>query len=443
VTLSATDATSGVASTSYAIDGGAAQTYSRPFTVTGIGTHTVTFFSVDYAGNTEATKNVSITVQPNVGGLPNGWSDRDIDGSYPAGSASYASSNWTVVGGGNGIGGTADRFNFASESVSGNTTMTAELTSFNGRNYSAFAGLMLRDSTAAGDLFVDMGYTPQWGAWMQWRTSVNGSAGNTNVLTAPAPSSTHPLWLKLVRNGNTVSGYESANGVSWTTVGSTTVALNTSALAGLAVTSEYNAPVVTATFSDVTAGLPSALSDQDINGSFPAGSASYDGGTWTVAGAGNGIGGTADKFNFASESVTGNTTITAELTSFNGTNYSAFAGLMLRNSAAAGDLFVDMGYTPQWGAWMQWRTSVNGSASNTNVLKMPAPSSAHPLWLKLVQNGTAVTGYESADGVSWTMVGSTTVALSANALAGVAVTSEYNAPLVTATFTNLSVAPSH
>jgi PKD repeat protein len=54
VTLSASDAGSGVAHTYYMLDGGAAQTYSGAFTVSAEGTHTVEFWSVDNAGNLEA-----------------------------------------------------------------------------------------------------------------------------------------------------------------------------------------------------------------------------------------------------------------------------------------------------------------------------------------------------------------------------------------------------
>jgi len=62
VKLSATDNLSGVQATHYQLDGGSVTSYSGPFTVTALGTHTVKYFSADYAGNTEATKSVSFTI---------------------------------------------------------------------------------------------------------------------------------------------------------------------------------------------------------------------------------------------------------------------------------------------------------------------------------------------------------------------------------------------
>jgi subtilase family serine protease len=62
VTLAATDNLSGVFSTSYQLDGGAVTAYSTPLTVSTLGSHTVKFYSVDYAGNTETTKSVSFSI---------------------------------------------------------------------------------------------------------------------------------------------------------------------------------------------------------------------------------------------------------------------------------------------------------------------------------------------------------------------------------------------
>jgi hypothetical protein len=62
VTLTATDATSSVASTCYRVDGGAWQTYSKPFVVSGDGTCMVDYYSVDMAGNVESMKSVEVKI---------------------------------------------------------------------------------------------------------------------------------------------------------------------------------------------------------------------------------------------------------------------------------------------------------------------------------------------------------------------------------------------
>jgi hypothetical protein len=58
VKLTANDGSggSGVAAVYYTLDGGATQTYSGPFTVSGAGNHPVAYWAVDVAGNTGTTK---------------------------------------------------------------------------------------------------------------------------------------------------------------------------------------------------------------------------------------------------------------------------------------------------------------------------------------------------------------------------------------------------
>lgn len=55
ITLTATDYESGVAYTKYSLDNGSWTTYTTPFTVSAPGWHTLSFYSVDNAGNIELT----------------------------------------------------------------------------------------------------------------------------------------------------------------------------------------------------------------------------------------------------------------------------------------------------------------------------------------------------------------------------------------------------
>ena len=60
VTISASDATSGVAAVYYSLDGGPAQVGAS--LVVGNGVHTVSYYAVDAAGNTAATQSLSVKV---------------------------------------------------------------------------------------------------------------------------------------------------------------------------------------------------------------------------------------------------------------------------------------------------------------------------------------------------------------------------------------------
>jgi len=68
VWLNMTDATSGPGSTKYRVDGGAWQTYSGMVNISGEGTHTVEFYSVDAAGNAEEAQSLEVEVEDGQGG---------------------------------------------------------------------------------------------------------------------------------------------------------------------------------------------------------------------------------------------------------------------------------------------------------------------------------------------------------------------------------------
>ena len=76
-------------------------------------------------------------------------------------------------------------------------------------------------------------------------------AGGESTSTA-GTLSTSPRWVKLQRNGNLFSAYESADGVNWTLVGTDSIAMGTTVYIGLAVTSHSTGAAATCTFDSVT-----------------------------------------------------------------------------------------------------------------------------------------------------------------------------------------------
>ena len=186
-------------------------------------------------------------------GLPGGWIDADIGGPAHAGSAAYNanSSEWTLAGGGSDIWNQSDQFNFASESVSGDGAMVTGVTSVGNTDYWAKAGVMIRDSSAPNSIFVDLVGTPSQGVSFQYRNATGGSCAYTVTWSLPPLSESNPLWLKLVKNGSTYSGYYSISGSNWTLVGTANVNLtNSNYLTGMAVTAHNNGESNTATFVD-------------------------------------------------------------------------------------------------------------------------------------------------------------------------------------------------
>ena len=72
-----------------------------------------------------APATVNITINP--AGLPSPWLTRDIGSVGIAGSASYASSIFTLKGSGADIWGTSDQFRFVYQSLNGNGTIVARV----------------------------------------------------------------------------------------------------------------------------------------------------------------------------------------------------------------------------------------------------------------------------------------------------------------------------
>jgi hypothetical protein len=193
--------------------------------------------------------------------LPTGWTNTDIGSPASPGSGTNVMTGYTVSGGGAGIGGTSDQFNFTSQTAAGDQILVAEVNGVVSTVSTAEAGLMFRDSTASGAANALLDVQPNGSISFSYRgttsaaeTTVAGAQGNTPTLSAP-------IWLKLARSGSTITAYYAtgtAIPTNWTQVGSAiTTAMNAgSYLAGLVSTAGSNSGALcTAVFHSVAMGL--------------------------------------------------------------------------------------------------------------------------------------------------------------------------------------------
>jgi ABC-type transport system involved in multi-copper enzyme maturation permease subunit len=127
-----------------------------------------------------------------------------------------------------------DSFSFAHQPLTGDGTITARVTSLTGEHANlasaqravqvgsglvpglaswAKTGIIIKRSTHQGSAYAAMMVTGAHGVRMQ-----DNFTGDTAGLPG-AVSAAHPRWLRLTRSGDTITGYDSADGTHWTQVG--------------------------------------------------------------------------------------------------------------------------------------------------------------------------------------------------------------------------------
>ncbi len=141
-----------------------------------------------------------------------------------SGSSSASGSTYTVNGNGAGLAGASDNLHFLSRSLTGDGTVIAKLESQSATQ----SGLMMRDGTTASAAFAFVGYSGGSATFLS-RASTGAS-----VVNGGSVSTSLPAFFKLVRNGNTLSGYVSSTGAAWTLVGTVGIKMSDTIQVGLA-----------------------------------------------------------------------------------------------------------------------------------------------------------------------------------------------------------------
>ena len=208
--------------------------------------------------NAAGLGNASQTVfaaSPPVEALPVPWQTQDVGAVPGRGASGQAAGTYTVIGSGS-IGGGSDQFQFASRPMVGDCTITARVTAESNTGANALAGVMIRSGLASSSADVFMAFGGGVNNSIFQSRAIGGGAA---VSTAGPGSLNTPLWVQLVRTGNTITGYTSPNGSSWTQRGTVSVVMAPVVYAGLAVSSGASTRLNTATFDNVTVSGTSPL----------------------------------------------------------------------------------------------------------------------------------------------------------------------------------------
>ena len=187
-------------------------------------------------------------------------------------------------------------------------------------------------------------------------------------------------------------------------------------------------------FPSTPGALPAGWTAQDIGGVALGGSTTISNGTWTVSGSGADIWNNADGCRFASQRVTGDVQITAQVSGLTTTDGWAKAGVMIRESLTAGSRHASTFATAANGLAYQRRLVTDGVSSHT-----AGPGNAAPYWVRIERLGNVVISSTSPNGTTWTDIRRETITMSAAIYVGLAVTSHNNGALCTGTFTNVQV----
>lgn len=372
--------------------------------------------------------------------LPSPWADADLGAVPFTGAAQHSSGTFTVSGSGADVWGTADAFHFVYQPLSGDGSIQARVASVQQTDAWSKAGVMIRETLDANSKHAFMLVSAAKGVALQWRPSTGGTSSSSS-----GSQSTPPRWVRLVRSGTSITGFESPDGATWTAVGTATISMASTVYVGLAVTSHTTSASTTATLdgmivvvgsvSDDAPALSAPWADDDIGATTIAGSAWNDAdGTFTITASGADIWGTADAFHFVYQPLAGDGSIEARVTNVRQADKWSKAGVMIRETLDPGSAQAFMLVSAAKGVALQWRPSTGGDSLNDS-----GSLSAAPRWVRLVRSGDTITGFESADGVTWITVGAETVPMTATVYMGLAATSHTTSASTTAVLDRVSV----
>ncbi len=380
------------------------------------------------------------------------WRLRDIGpATGPAGRVTYTNTIFAMRAAGGDVGGTEDSFDFMYQKLSGDFEFIARVRSLTMVDPGSKSGLMVRadeSSPGAPNVFLTVLGDTAVGGRMQARLLGDGEttpfAANTNVKAAQ--------FLRLVRQGKTVTGYRSTGSRgNWAKVGAVDIDLPSEVAVGIAVTSNNPATMATSEIDFLQVnnlGLNAATTGwmfdefESVGGSAVATPTGL-----TVSGLGSAFSGMQEAGAYAFTTASASQSIVAKVGSLIGVDAQAKVGLAMREGVPLNlprnAVQVLLSVTVGRGVQFISRSVTNGTVR----AEAGEADRKAPVWLRLDKKDDAMTlvstftGYVSADGMTWTSVGTTSFAMQEPFTLGVLAQSHSVQSLASAAITDLTVKP--
>ena len=191
---------------------------------------------------------------------PTPWKHVDIGALGAPGNAVFSGGTLRVTASGADIWDTRDEFHFVYRRVSGDCRLVVRVDSVSNSDPWAKAGVMIRRTLLADSQHAMVVVTPGNGVSFQYRSEAGG-----NMRDVTSGSIRTPRWLSIRRQGNQIVAEQSANGVTWSVIGSQTIAMGEDVYIGIAVTSHNDGTLCEAVISNIqlTGNEPGARNAAD------------------------------------------------------------------------------------------------------------------------------------------------------------------------------------
>lgn len=352
-------------------------------------------------------------------------------------SASYdsVSDTFKLSASGGQVWGQQDDFNYVYREVTGDVEATVKVSSIQGLDPSAKAGIMFRQSPHQDSVHTFLTASVGKGVALERRHQIGGGTTRSGKGSVEAP-----VWLRLVRKGSYISAYYSEDQHNWSFLAEDSISFSDTIYIGLAVAAQEHGQTVEADFGELeivdlgSAPISQIYISADIGKVGVNGDAAFDtqSGLYLVEASGGDIGHRQDAFHYVYRELMGDFEGVVQLDSLVAEEDWAKAGLMIRGDIQPDAPYFSLFIAKNVGVVYQSRTS-SGADSNWSM----KDGIVDPVWLKLKRVGNQFQAFYSTNGTDWTLQDEITINLSETVLFGMALTSHKEGALAFAEYSNL------